>query len=82
MNGDFIPRILKFGTKLDLILRSRDENPGSFGAKCGIPERTMYRICAGGNDPSAKHLFLILTKGKISLSAFSSDDFQEEGLPE
>lgn len=72
---------LRFGSKLDLIRRGKGLTIGEFAAKCGVPERTMERICLGANAPSARHLFCILTQGKVSTDAFGSDDFGEDGIP-
>ena len=74
-------KLLRFGAKLDLLRRGQGLTVGEFAAKCGVPERTMDRLCAGENAPKARSLFLIVTKGRISLSAFDADDFEEEGLP-
>ena len=72
-------KTLKVGGKVDLARRAQGLTVGQFAAKCGIPESTMERICLGQNDPSAKNLFLIVTKGKVSMNIFDEDDFGSEG---
>lgn len=73
--------VLTFGAKLDLIRRALGLTRAEFAVKCGIKERTMDRLLAGENAPSARNLFLIVTRAGISLDAFGPEDFTEEGPP-
>jgi transcriptional regulator with XRE-family HTH domain len=73
-------KTLKVGGKVDLARRAQGLTVGQFAAKCGVPEKTMERICQRQNDPSAKTLFLIVIRGKVSMDVFDEEDFGEEGL--
>lgn len=65
------------GAKLDLIRRAKGLTIGETARICDIPERTMERILAGKNKPTAGHLFGILRGLRISLDAFVTEDFEE-----
>ena len=73
-------KTLRVGGKVDMARRSQGLTVGGFAKKCGIPEKTMERICLRQSDPSTHTFFRIITKGHVSLDLFDDDDFGEEGL--
>lgn len=73
-------KTLKVGGKVDMARRGQGLTVGGFAKKCGVPEKTMERICLRQSDPGTKTFFLIVTRGKVSLDLFDEEDFGEEGL--
>lgn len=53
------------GRLIDTIRRNRRLTVAQFGLTCGIPSKTMKRICAGKNPPTGPHLLKILILGGV-----------------
>ena len=74
-------KVLKFGGKLDLIRLAKGATLAELAVKSGVPERTVERICAGHNAPSAAHFVRLVRALDISLDAIEPEDLEGEELP-
>lgn len=70
-------KTLKFGEKLDLLRRAQDLTYGELSVKAEVPGKTLERICAGKNAPSAAHFVRLMKALKISLEAVEPEDLEE-----
>ena len=73
-------KALRFGGKVDLILRAKGLTVGQLADKAGVPEKTMERICEGRGAPCAAHFVRIVKALDINLDAIEPADLEQEGV--
>lgn len=60
------PRRLINGVLIDTIRRNLGLTIVQYADMCGVPRKTMERICAGKNKPDGEHLLSIIVLGHVS----------------
>lgn len=64
------------GTLIDTIRRNKRLTIEEYADTCGIPHKTMKRICAGKNKPNGDHLLRILRLGGVAAELLELDGWQ------
>lgn len=70
-------RTLGFGGKLDLIRKAAGLTIGETSRKSEVPEKTLERILAGKNAPSAAHFVRLVKAFNISMDAIEAYDLED-----
>lgn len=70
------------GGRIDLIRRNQHLTMSEFATKCGVPEKTMERICRGENEPEGGTLLRIIRRGGVSPEILEIDgwDRSDDGI--
>jgi len=69
------PRLMN-GTLIDGVRRNQELTIEEYALKCGIPVKTMKRICAGRNKPDGEHLLRIIKLGGVSPKLLEIDGWR------
>ena len=72
---------LKFGGKLEVCRRKEGVTIGALARMSGVPERTVERLLAGQNEPTAAHFVRLARALDINMDLFDPEDFETEGMP-
>jgi transcriptional regulator with XRE-family HTH domain len=73
-------KVLRFGGIVEILRRAQGLTHGDLSRKSGVPERSLERICAGKNAPSAAHFVRLMKALKVHLDAIEPEDLEEEGI--
>jgi len=68
------------GARIDLIRRNQGLTHKQYADTCGIPEKTMERICRGENPPSGLTLLKLIKRGKVNPDILEVDGWKDEGI--
>lgn len=68
------------GGRINLIRRNQGLTIGEYAAKCGVPEKTMERICLGSNAPEGPTLLRIIKLGGVSPDVLELDGWDRSGI--
>lgn len=71
-----VSRRLINGTLIDTIRRNLGLTIEEYADTCGVPFKTMKRICAGKNVPNGEHLLRIIRLGGVSPKLLEIDGWQ------
>lgn len=61
-----VSRRLINGTLIDTVRRNLGVTVEQYADICGIPHKSMKRICAGKNVPNGEHLLRIIQLGSVN----------------
>ena len=65
------------GTLIDNIRRNQELTVEEYAHTCGVPFKTMKRICAGRNVPNGEHLLRIIRFGGVSPKLLEIDGWKK-----
>lgn len=77
-NGNRRPVSLRLinGTLIDNVRRNAELTVEEYALTCGIPFKTMKRICGGKNPPNGEHLLRLLRLGGVSPKLLELDGWR------
>lgn len=67
---------LTFGEKANFLRRAKGWTLSVLSSKSGVPEKTVERICAGHNAPSAAHFVRLVKALDIDLDVIEPSDLE------
>ncbi len=69
---------LKFGEKANFMRRAQGLTLSGLASLSGVPEKTVERICAGHNAPSAAHFVRLLRAMDMDMDVIEPSDLERE----